>query len=155
VGVNAEAKKVGDRGEWRIEATTDKLAAGRKELRNALAEIVKTARDNGWVDEKKAERWLDKLERGRMLKEGWPKYLVLRKNMASGFAYASAPDGGEADAERLAAVIEALTGKKPKIRRMKNGTIMIVCGREHLDGFTRYAELAGVIEKWLEETRGR
>ncbi len=76
VGVNAEVKKVGDRGEWRIEATTDMLAAGRKELRNALAEIVKTARDNGWVDEKKAERWLDKLEKGRMLKKGWPKYLV-------------------------------------------------------------------------------
>ena len=57
VGVDAEVKKVGDRDEWRVEATTDMLAAGRKELRNALAEIVKTARDNGRVDEKKAERW--------------------------------------------------------------------------------------------------
>jgi len=57
VGVDAEVKKVGDRDGWRVEATTDMLAAGRKELRNALAEIVKTARDNGWVDEKKAERW--------------------------------------------------------------------------------------------------
>jgi hypothetical protein len=65
-----------------------------------------------------------------------------RKNMASGFAYASAPDGSEADAERLAAVIKALAGKEPRIRRMKDGEIMIVCGREHLDGFTRYAELA-------------
>jgi hypothetical protein len=64
-----------------------------------------------------------------------------RKNMASGFAYASAPDGGEADAERLAAVVKALTGKEPRIRRMKDGTIMIVCGREHLDGFTRYADI--------------
>jgi hypothetical protein len=319
-------KKVGDIGEWRVEATTDMLAAGRKELREALAEIVKTARDNGWVDEKKAERWLDKLERGRMLKEGWPKYLVRliegalevrfgssnpdsiqretqrlrdmglkegkhftvkmpeggrggyvrilreglayaawlsihgsgkqqrlaaefveyilqrareagedvyrkaeeivkegrargslklegfekevevegrrhvvkviggeaeleegesgklplriritaevdgvrreyaiifgrygRKNMASGFAYASAkaPGGKEADAKRFIAVVKALTGKEPRIRRMKDGEIKIVCGREHLDGFTRYAELAEAIEKWLEETRGR
>jgi hypothetical protein len=78
-----------------------------------------------------------------------------RKNMASGFAYASAkaPGGREADAEWLAAVVKALTGKEPRIRRMKDGEIMIVCGREHLDGFTRYAELAEAIEKWLEETR--
>jgi hypothetical protein len=48
--------------------------------------------------------------------------------------------------------VEALTGVKPWIRRMKNGTIVIVCGREHLDGFARFAELADAIEKWLEET---
>ena len=80
-----------------------------------------------------------------------------RKNMASGFAYASAsaPGGREADAERLAAVIKALTGKKPRIRRMKDGTIIIECDREHLDGFMRYAELAEAIEKWLEETKNR
>jgi hypothetical protein len=35
---------------------------------------------------------------------------------------------------------------------MKNGAIIIVCGREHLEGFTRYAELADAIKKWLEET---
>ena len=75
-------------------------------------------------------------------------------NVARGFAYASAsaPDGRAADAERLAAVIKALTGEEPWIRRMKNGTIMIVCGREHLDGFRRYTELADAIERWLEET---
>jgi len=67
-------------------------------------------------------------------------------------AKADAPGGREADAERLAAVIKALTGKEPWIRRMKNGRIMIVCGREHLDGFARYAELAEAIERWLEET---
>jgi hypothetical protein len=77
-----------------------------------------------------------------------------RKNMASGFAYASAsaPDGSEADAERLAAVVKALTGREPKVRRMKNGEIVVECGREHLDGFMRYAELADAIAKWLEET---
>jgi hypothetical protein len=48
--------------------------------------------------------------------------------------------------------MEALTGKRPRIRRMRNGAITIECGREHLDGFARYAELADAIEKWLEET---
>ena len=36
--------------------------------------------------------------------------------------------------------------------RTKDGSIIIDCGREHLDGFMRYAELADTIEKWLEET---
>jgi Fe2+ transport system protein FeoA len=78
-------------------------------------------------------------------------------NEVRGFAYASAkaPGGREADAERLAAVIEALTGVKPKIRRRSHGTIEIVCGREHLEGFMRYKELAEAIEKWLKETSRR
>ena len=102
MGVNAEVKKVGDRGEWRIEATTDKLAAGRKDLRNALAKIVKTARDNGWVDERKAERWLDKLERGRMLKEGWPKYLVRLIEGALEVRFGSSnPDSIKQETQRL------------------------------------------------------
>ena len=33
-----------------------------------------------------------------------------------------------------------------------DGKIELVCGREHLEGFKRYAELADAIEKWLEET---
>jgi hypothetical protein len=75
-------------------------------------------------------------------------------NAAVGFAVAraDAPGGREDDAERLVAVIEALTGVKPRIRRMKDGTLMIECGREHLEGFMRFAELADAIEKWLEET---
>ncbi len=44
-------------------------------------------------------------------------------------ARADAPGGREADAERLAAVIKALTGKEPSIHRMKDGRIKIVCGR--------------------------
>jgi hypothetical protein len=323
-GVTSEVKKVGGRDVWYIRATTDRLAAGREELRKALAEIVKAAVKN----EKKAERWLEKLEKGRVLKEGWPKYhvglnkdvlevkfgstdrnsierekqrlenmglvkdvhfsvkmpedgkagyvyilkeglayaawlsvrgedkqqrlaaafveLILKRaeeagkevyekakeiieegkawgsltlerfkervevngktyvveviggeaveedkgdrkllriritaevgrvegehivdrvvreytitysrrgadNKAVGFAYASAdaPGGREADAERLAAVIKALTGKEPRVYRMKNGKIMIECYREHLDGFARYAELADAIMKWL------
>jgi hypothetical protein len=322
-GVTAEMKKEGGRDVWYVEATTDKLAAGREELRKALAEIVKAARDNSWVDEKKARRWLEKLKGGVALKEGWPKYYVelndgaleviykttnpkgieqatqrlrdmglvegvhfavkmpeegrygyvsvlkedlayaawlsvygegerqrlaaefvsyilqrageagddvsekaskiveegkargsltlkgferrvevngkehvvkvidggaefemsqrgkklLRlkitaevdgvrreyaitfgrygsNNAAKGFAVAraDAPGGREADAERLAAVVEALTGVKPKIRRRSDGIIELVCGREHLEGFKRFAELADAIMKWLKET---
>jgi hypothetical protein len=75
-------------------------------------------------------------------------------NKAMGFAYASAkaPGGREADAERLAAVIEALTDVKPRMRRRSGGKIEIVCGMEHLDGFARFAELADTVERWLKET---
>ncbi len=77
-----------------------------------------------------------------------------RDNETRGFAYAraDAPGGKEADAERFSALVKALTGKEPWIQHMKNGKIKIECGREHLDGFARFAELADVIEKWLEET---
>jgi len=323
-GVSAEVKKVGDRDEWRVEVTTDKLAAGRKELRDVVRKVVEGALEKGWVDEKKTRRWLEKLEEGLTLREGWPKYhvgvarsgsLVVRyhstnpdnivreaqrlrevglvegvhfsvkmpeggekgyvsilrmgleraawlsvhgegeqrepaaefvgyilqrareegeevyekakeiveegrsrgsltlkgfekevevdgrkhavkvinggaefkrgrdgkkllriritaevdsvrreyaitfgrygeDNAAMGFAYASvdAPGGREADAERFSALVEALTGKRPRVYCMKDGRIKMECYKEHLDGFARFAELADAIEKWLEET---
>jgi hypothetical protein len=327
-GVDTEVKKVSGRDVWRVIATTDKLAAGRKELRKVLAEIVKAARDKDWIDAGKAERWLEKLERGRVLMEGWPKYLVRlsssgalevrfastdpnsiqreaqrlremgleegvhfsvkmpeggdagylyilreglayaaylsvhgkdedqrelaaefvkiilqraeeagkevyekaskiieegkawgsqtlkdferevevdgvkykvkvidgsaeleesrrgkkllriritaevdrvrseyvitfsrrgRNNAAVGYAVAraNAPGGREKDAERLSALIKAITGKEPRIRRIKNGAIIIVCYERHLEGLKHYVELAEVIERWLKETRGR
>jgi hypothetical protein len=322
-GVIAEVGKVGD-SEWHVRATTNKLAAGHKELRNAIANIVRKAMENGWVDAGKAEGWLEKLEGGLALIEGWPRYhvglarsgaLVIRYrspnldsierevqrfrdmglvegrhfsvetpgegrdgyvyirreglayaawlsvhgegerqrlaaefveyilqrakeagddvyrkaeeivkegkargsltlkgfekrievegkehvvkvidggaelekskggktllriritaevdgvksdyvmtygrygklNAAMGRAYARAdvPGGREADAERFSALMEALTGKRPRVYRTKDGSIIIDCGREHLDGFMRYAELADTIEKWLDET---
>jgi len=317
---------VGGRGVWQVWTTTDMLAAGRKELRDALAEIVRKAAENGWVDAGKAERWLEKLERGLTLKEGWPKYgvglvegaLVVRysstdrggierevrrlramgleegkhftvkmpeggkagyvsirseglayaawlsvhgegdqqrlaadfvdyilqrageegdavykkalevvrrgrevgslkladvreagvfvggkkyvvtvlgggaqpeggrsgrtllrititaeidgvrgeytitfgrygKNAAVGFAVAraDAPGGREADAERFSALIKALTGKEPRVRRMKDGEMLLECYKGHLNGFARYAELADAIARWLEETGRR
>ncbi len=75
-------------------------------------------------------------------------------NAVVGFAAAraDAPGGREEDAERLAAVIKALTGRAPRIRRMKDGIIIIERGKEHLEGFMRYAELADAIAKWLKET---
>jgi hypothetical protein len=75
-GVGAEVKKVGDRNVWQVWATSDKLAAGREELRDAIRKVVEEALKKGWVDETKARRWLKKLEEGRVLMEGWPKYYV-------------------------------------------------------------------------------
>jgi hypothetical protein len=77
------------------------------------------------------------------------------RNAVLGFAVArgDTPKDREADAERFAAVVKALTGVKPRIRRRSDGRIELVCGRKHLDGFARFAELADDIERWLEETR--
>jgi hypothetical protein len=68
-----------------------------------------------------------------------------------GYAKADAPGGREADAERFSALVKALTGREPKVYQRSDDTIEIVCGREHLEGFRRFAELADAIEKWLEE----
>jgi hypothetical protein len=329
-GVSAEVKKEGGkmakrhsgRDMWYVLATTDRLAAGRKELRDAVRKVVEEALEKGWVKADKAEGWLKKLEKGLTLREGWPKYqlrlmegaLVVRyqstnsgniereaqrlrqmglkedvhftvkrpeegrqgyvrilkeglahaawlsvygkdeqqrlaaefveyilqrakeageevyekvreiieegkargsltlkgfemevevngkkykvkvidgeaveedrggkkllriritaevdgvrsdytitfsrheaDNAARGSAYAraSAPGGREEDAERFSALVKALTGREPRVYRMKDGRIMIECNREHLDGFKRYTELAETIERWLEET---
>jgi len=56
---------VGNRDMWYVIATTNKLVAGRGELRKALAEVVREAVTRGWVDAGKAESWLEKLEEGR------------------------------------------------------------------------------------------
>jgi hypothetical protein len=324
VGVAAEVRKADDRDVWYVHAHTDRLAAGREELRKAIAKVVEAARDNDSVNEKKARRWLKKLESGLTLMEGWPKYhvalvrggalvvkfaspnpdsivreaqrlrdmglvegvhftvkmpeggkagyvsilkeglahaawlsvngkdeqqrlaadfvkiilqrakergeevrkkaeeiveegkawgsltlkdfekevevdgrrhvvkvidggaeleksesgkLLLRikitaevdgvkseytitygrhgkDNAAVGRAYAKV-DGGEVDAERLSALIKALTGKEPRVYRMKDGKITIQCGREHLEGFMRFEELVETILKWLVETSRR
>jgi hypothetical protein len=47
----------------------------------------------------------------------------------SATAKADAPGGREADAERFSALVEALTGKRPRVYHMKGGKIMIECGR--------------------------
>jgi hypothetical protein len=326
-GVTAEVKKEGGRDVWRIEATIDRLAAGREELRNAVRKVVEEALEKGWVDEKKARRWLEKLEMGRTVREDWPKYYmgltrsgaldvryrstnpdsivrekqrlekmglvegrhfsvkmpeegregyvyilreglecaarlsvygsgrqqelaarfverILRRareegedvhkkaleivnegkargsltlkgfekrvevggrehvvkvidgstefdvgrsgklllkiritaevdgvrseytitfgryrrdNAAMGYATAKGdtPDSRRADAERFSVLIKALTGKESWVYQRSDGKIELVCGREHLDGFKRYAELADAIEKWLEETGRR
>ncbi len=318
-GTSAEVRKEGGRDVWWVKVSTDMLAAGHEKLRKALAEVVKAVRENRWIDAGKAERWLKKLEEGRVLREGWPKYevglakgaLMVRFSstdrnsiereaqrlkeigleegkhfsvkmpeggkagyvsiLKEGLAYAAwlsvhssgeqqrlaaefveyileraekegkevfekaqkiveegkargslrlegfekevevdgkkhmvkvigggaefemsksgkkllrlkitakvdgvrsdyvitfgkynnvvgrivaradAPGGREEDAERLSALIKALTGREPNIRRMKDGTIIIECYEGHLEGFRRYTELADAIERWLEE----
>jgi len=64
-------------------------------------------------------------------------------------ARADAPGGREADAERLTAVVKALTGGEPRVYRRRNA-VVIVCGRRHLEGFRRFAELADAVERWLD-----
>jgi PaRep2b protein. len=118
-GVDAEVKKVGGRDEWRVEATTDMLAAGRRELRDAIAKIVGTARDNGWINEETANRWLDKLRSGITLREGWPKYEVRLAKGALVVRYRSINSGNiEREAQRLKAMglVEGrhFTVKKPE-----------------------------------------
>jgi hypothetical protein len=70
----------------------------------------------------------------------------------SATARADAPGGREADAERFSALIKALTGREPAVYRKSDGRILIECYGGHLEGFMRYAELADVIKRWLEET---
>jgi hypothetical protein len=102
-GVDAEVKRAGGRDEWQVWATTDKLAAGRKELRDAVAKAVREALARGWVDAGRAERWLDKLRSGLTLREGWPRYYVgLARSGALVVQYASTnPEGIEREARRL------------------------------------------------------
>ncbi len=80
-----------------------------------------------------------------------------KDNAAVGYAYASAeaPGGREADAERFSALVKALTGREPRMCEKGDGSIEVVCGREHLYGFARYVELADAVAKWLEETDRR
>jgi hypothetical protein len=102
-GVSAGVRREGGSGEWHVWATTNKLAAGREELRDTIAEIVRTAVKNGLVDEKKAEGWLEKLEEGRVLMEGWPEYYVgLARSGALVVRFASTDRNSiEREAQRL------------------------------------------------------
>ncbi|NAZ33658.1 MAG: hypothetical protein GU356_05170 [Pyrobaculum sp.] len=102
-GVSAEVKKVGDGGIWHVYAYTDKLATGDEKLRDALANIVRETIARGWVNAGKAEFWLEKLEKGRVLMEGWPKYEVrLVRSGALVVKFSSPnPDSIAREAQRL------------------------------------------------------
>jgi hypothetical protein len=101
-GVNAEVKKKEDSDVWYVYVYTDSLAAGRKEFRDAVVKIVEVARDNNWIDAEKAERWLEKLEKGLTLKEGWPKYEVGLTKGALVIRFGSTnPDSIEHERQRL------------------------------------------------------
>jgi hypothetical protein len=74
-GVDAELERESSRDVWRVYAYTDVLASASEDLRDALANIVRRAVEHGWVDEKKAKRWLEKLEGGVAAWEG-KKFMV-------------------------------------------------------------------------------
>ncbi len=98
VGVDVEVRK--ENVGWRVRAYIDKLAAGREELRKALAEIVRKAAEGKMIDAGKAERWLEKLEEGRM--EGWPEYYVGLSNGALVVKFISTnPDNIKRETQRL------------------------------------------------------
>jgi Fe2+ transport system protein FeoA len=79
------------------------LAAGREELRKALAEIVEAAHSKGWVDAGKAGGWLEELEGGVTLKEDWPRYeMELARSGALRVRFRSPnPDSIVREAQRL------------------------------------------------------
>ena len=64
---------------------------------------MEEALKKGWLDEKKARRWLKKLEEGRVLMEGWPKYHVrLTRSGALEVKYQPTnPNSIEREAQRL------------------------------------------------------
>jgi hypothetical protein len=139
-GVDAEVKKEGNRDEWYVEATTDKLAAGREELRNALAKIVREAVKSGWIGEGTADRWLEKLERGLTLREGWPKYLVRLAKGALEVRYHSTNSG---NIEREVKWLEAMgleEGKHFSVRMPEGGKAGYVSIRR--EGLERAAWLS-------------
>jgi hypothetical protein len=101
-GVDAEVKKREDSDVWYVYVYTDSLAAGRKEFRDAIVKIVEVAHDKDWIDAEKAERWLEKLEKGLTLKEGWPKYEVRLTEGALVVRFGSTnPDSIERERQRL------------------------------------------------------
>ena len=78
------------------------LAAGRKELRDAVRKVVEEALEKGWVDEKKARRWLEKLEEGLTLREEWPKYKGLARSGSLVVKYETTdPDNIVREVQRL------------------------------------------------------
>jgi hypothetical protein len=101
--VTAKVRREGGGDGWHVKATTGRLAAGREELRNAIAKLVETARVSGWVDEKKAKRWLEELKKGRVSAEGRPGYLIrLDHHGTLVVKYQSTkPDRIEREAQRL------------------------------------------------------
>jgi hypothetical protein len=76
-------------------------------------------------------------------------YRVRGRVTGQAYARASAPGGAEADAERFAALVKALTGIEPKMYTAKGKRPVFFLGRRHLDGFARYRELANVVMGWL------
>jgi len=50
---------------WNIFASLRRLAGADRTLKEAVIEAVKAAAERGWIDAKKAQRWVAKIERVR------------------------------------------------------------------------------------------
>jgi hypothetical protein len=151
--VSEKAKEIVEEGKARGSLT---LKGFEKEVEVDGKTYVVKVRDGGAVEEDRNGRKLLRIritaEVDGVVRDYTITYSRLGRDKAAvGRAYARAdPDGREADAKRFSALIKALTGEEPKVYQRSDGTIEIVCGREHLEGFRRFAELADTIEKWLE-----
>jgi hypothetical protein len=146
-GVDAEVKKMGGKkGVWYVVATTDKLAAGREELRKAIAKIVETAHKS--VGEEKAERWLKKLEKGRVLMEGWPKYYV--RLMKDEVVYRSTnPKSIEREKQRLES-LGLIEGKHFTVEMPKEGRHGYVLIRREGIEYLTWLSVYGTTEEQRE-----
>ncbi len=157
-GIGAEVKREGGRDVWYVTAHTDMLAAGREEFRKALAEIVRKAVKNRWIDAGKAERWLEKLEKGRTVREGWPKYYVGLTGGALVVRFSSPnPDSIEREKQRLENMgLEEgrhFTVKKPEegrngyVRILRDGLAYVAWLSVHGSG--RQRELAAEFVEYI------
>jgi hypothetical protein len=162
-GVNAEVIKRGSkRVVWQVYASTDKLAAGHEELRKALAEIVEAARKS--VGEEKAKRWLEKLKRGRVLMEGWPKFNVRLAKGALAIRFGSPrSDSIEQVAQWLEtrglkrgehfAVKKPEGGKKGYVHVLKEGLAYAAWLSEHSENEEQRKLAAAFVEYILQRAR--
>ena len=72
-------------------------------------------------------------------------FIKMKRGGISGFAKAGTADG----AERVAAVIKALTGMRSTVVHINN-TYVLRCNERHLRTLVRYAEFADYVERWVE-----
>jgi hypothetical protein len=73
-------------------------------------------------------------------------FIKMKKGGVAGFVRADTAE----DAERIAAVVKAVTGVSPTVVRMNNGAYMLRCNEKHLKALIRYAEHADYVEMWID-----
>jgi hypothetical protein len=73
-------------------------------------------------------------------------FIKMKKGGVAGFARANTAEA----AERIVAVVVALTGVRPTVVRLNNGAYMLRCNEKHLKALARYAELVDYVENWMK-----
>jgi hypothetical protein len=137
-GVSA---RVHHRKVWYVFASIRRLASAKEPLKEAVVASIKYAAERGWIDEKKAQRWIAKIA-------GLPTY-----NIDKMAVYSKRPEVLEREVQRLREV--GLAEKKHfTVRRPeggRNGYVKILReGLAHIawlsaHGSGRQRELAGVL----------